>query len=217
MVDLVSVAEVAHADIVSVMGVARADIVSVAELTMPSLGAHTLLATATASGSATLDFTSGIDSTYDVYEFRFNNMHPATNNVHFQFQVNASGQTGFNETITSTSFRAYQREDSAANGIVYRTGADQAQGTAYQTLYEDAGADNDQAGSGVLTLYAPSSTTYVKHFTARTQYSQEGNYSMEYGTAGYINTTSAIDEISFKFASGNIDAGQIKMYGIKTS
>ena len=81
-------------------------------------------------------------------------------------------------------------------------------------MYEDAGADSDQSGAGVLTLYAPSSTTYVKHFVARTQYSQEGNYSMEYGTAGYINTTAAIDEISFKFASGNIDAGVIKMYGI---
>jgi len=198
----------------SINGVAYASIAGVNGIAMPSSGSHKLIATATASASATLSFTTGIDSTYDAYEFRFNNMHPATNNVHFQFQVNASGQTGFNETITSTAFRAYQREDSAANGIVYRTGADQAQGTAYQSLYEDAGADSDQAGAGVLTLYAPSSTTYVKHFTARTQYSQEGNYSMEYGVAGYINTTSAIDEISFKFASGNIDAGVIKMYGI---
>jgi len=176
--------------------------------------AKTLIATQTASASSTLSFTSGIDSTYDVYEFHFTNMHPGTNNVHFQFQVNASGQTGFNETITSTSFRALHNESDTATGLEYRTGADQAQGTAYQSLYEDAGSDNDQSGAGVLTLYAPSSTTYVKHFVARTQYSQEGNYSMEYGTAGYINTTSAIDEISFKFSSGNIDAGTIKMFGV---
>ena len=45
--------------------------------------AHTLIATATASSSATLAFTSGIDSTYDAYEFRFMNMHPATDEVWF--------------------------------------------------------------------------------------------------------------------------------------
>jgi len=176
--------------------------------------AKTLIATATALASSSLSFTSGIDSTYDVYEFHFINMHPATNNVTFHFQVNASGQTGFNETITSTSFRASHNEADTVTGLDYRTGADQGQGTAYQPLYEDAGSDSDQAGSGVLTLYAPSSTTYVKHFTARTQYSQEGNYSIEYYTAGYINTTAAIDEIDFKFSSGNIDAGKIYMYGV---
>ena len=200
----------------SINGVAYASIEGFNGLAVPSAvtEAHTLIATATASASSTLSFTSGIDSTYDAYEFRFEKIHPATNNVHFQFQVNASGQSVFNETITSTSFRAYHRETGTVTGIVYRTGADQAQGTAYQSLYEDAGSDSDQSGAGVLTLYAPSSTTYVKHFVARTQYSQEGNYSMEYGTAGYINVTAAIDEISFKFSSGNIDAGVIKMYGI---
>ena len=35
--------------------------------------------------------------------------------------------------------------------------------------------------------------------------------------AGYINTTSAIDEISFKYSSGDIDSGTFKLYGIKDS
>jgi hypothetical protein len=216
--DIAKINNVAVADISKLDSITFADGQKVNNQSVSLItDAHTLIATATASASATLSFTTGIDSTYDAYEFRFENIHPATNNKHFQFQVNASGQTGFNETITSTAFRAFHKEDGSASNVVYRTGADQAQGTAYQILYEDAGADSDQAGAGVLTLYAPSSTTYVKHFIARTQYSQEGNYSMEYRVAGYINTTSAIDEISFKFASGNIDTGQIKMYGIATS
>ena len=33
-------------------------------------------------------------------------------------------------------------------------------------------------------------------------------------SAGYGNTTSAIDGVRFKMSSGNIDAGTIKMYGI---
>ena len=176
--------------------------------------AHTLIATATASASATLEFTSGINSPYDAYEFRFENMHPATDSTHFQFQVNAVGQTGFNEVMTTTFFWAYQNEAGNSTSLQYVTAYDQAQGTAYQTLGVYAGNDNDQSTSGVLTLYAPSSTTYVKHFTAKTNTYYVADYSMNNHTAGYINTTAAIDEISFAMSSGNIDAGQIKMYGI---
>ena len=42
-------------------------------------GNLTLLTTATASSSATLDFTSSIDSTYDSYVFKFYNIHPSAN------------------------------------------------------------------------------------------------------------------------------------------
>lgn len=177
--------------------------------------AHTLIATATASASATLSFTSGIDSTYDVYEFRFENMHPASDGVQFQFQVNADGQTGFNEVMTTTLFRAIHNEADTVTGLAYYD-LDQAQGTAYQAI-SLSGGDTDESTSGVLTLYAPSSTTYVKHFTSRANSYWSTNYSMEFYAAGYINTTSAIDEISFKFSSGNIDAGTIKMYGVATS
>ena len=101
--------------------------------------AHTLIATQTASASATLSFTLGLDSLYDAYEFRFMNMHPATDEVWFQFQVNAAGATGFNETITSSVFRAYQNEDTSSQGVGYATWADQAQGTAYQPLLVQVG------------------------------------------------------------------------------
>lgn len=176
--------------------------------------AKTLIATATASASSSLSFTSGIDSTYDVYEFHCVNMHPATDGAFLQFQANASGQTGYNEVITSTSFRAIHDEADTVTGLAYHTGLDQAQGTAYQDLLAGVGADNDQSGSGVLTLYNPSSTTYVKHFSFSGVISHDSNYAMEFRVSGYINTTSAIDEIDFKFSSGNIDAGSIHMYGV---
>ena len=176
--------------------------------------AKTLIATQTASADSSLSFTSGIDSTYDVYEFVFTNMHPATNNVTFEFQVNASGGSGYNETITSSYFRAKHNENDAATGLDYITAFDQAQGTSYQVLPNEVGSDNDQSTSGVLTLYAPSSTTYVKHFVARFNDAHPSDITMDCFIAGYINTTSAIDEIDFKFSSGNIDAGTIKMYGV---
>jgi len=180
--------------------------------------AHTLIATATASSSSTLSFTSGIDSTYDLYEFRFMNMHPATQHVHWQFQANASGGSGFNETITSSHFVAYHDEGDTDTTLSYSSGHDQAQGTAYQSMFYNLDYENDESCSGILTLYAPSSTTYVKHFASRVQGNHHSsNYSMESYVGGYINTTSAIDEISFKFSSGNIDAGTIKMYGVAKS
>ena len=177
--------------------------------------AKTLISTHAASASATLDITSGIDSTYPVYEFIFVNMHPATDEGDFTFQVNASGGSGFNETITSTIFVAYHGEGDASHlGYNPNEASDQAQGTAYQNLVYETGSDGDQACNGTLTLYDPSSTTYVKHFTASTNDNHAANYSINPRVAGYINTTNAINQISFKFSGGNIDDGTIYMYGV---
>ena len=182
-----------------------------------SLGSLTHIATQTASSSASISFTSGIDSTYKEYIFYFVNMHPATDNVYFEFQGNASGESGFNETITSSSFYAQHREDGSATALEYRTGEDQAQGTAFQRLCEGLGYDNDQSLSGYLHLFNPSSTTFVKHFITQTNQVRYNDRLYNFHIAGYFNTTSAIDEIQFKMSSGNIDAGTIKLYGIKGS
>ena len=172
-----------------------------------------LLASTTASDSSGVAFTSGIDSTYGEYIFGFYNINLATNNEHLEFQVNASGESGYNETITSTFFKAFHSEaDSTAFG--YNTGDDQAQGTAYQSLIENAGSDADEICAGKLHLFNPSSTTYVKHFYSRLSSSHESPGELDNFGAGYINTTAAITGINFKSSSGNFD-GTIKMWGVK--
>lgn len=176
--------------------------------------AKKLIATATASSSSSLSFTSGIDSTYPVYEFLFTNIHPSSDNVRFTFQVNASGQTGFNEVTTSTMFRAYNSETGDAYGLVYDTAGDQAQGTAYQWLSRSTGFDNDQSTSGTLTLYNPSNTTNVTHFTSVFSDATGSDYQQNVFVGGYFNITAAITEIDFKFNAGNIDSGTIKMFGV---
>jgi len=177
-----------------------------------STGDVVLLAELYAVMSASLDFTSGIDSTYGEYIFKFYNVSPATDNARFEFQVNASGQTGYNETITSTSFYARHSEADTNAQLTYSTWSDQAQGTAYQNI---GWVSNDTWHSlaGDLRLFNPASTSYVKHFSARTTWNNDTDGLMDGFTAGYINTTSAIDEISFKMSSGNFD-GTIKMYGV---
>jgi hypothetical protein len=176
--------------------------------------ALTFIASATASASATLEFTSGIDSTYNEYQFQFVNMHPATGGVGFQFQVNATDGADYNDSpITSTHVIAYHKEADDDAALAYADDDDAAQSTSYVLLLAGLPNDADSNGSGVLTLYAPSSTTYVKHFTSNSSFNN-GTYATQALTAGYINDTTAIDEISFKMTSGNIDAGTIYMYGV---
>jgi len=179
------------------------------------MGIPTLISTSTASDASEVDITSGIDSTYDEYMFVLTDINPADVQSDFGFQVNASGQSGFNETITSTAFGAYHREDADSTALGYQTGQDQAQGTGYQQIMGNLGADTDECGGCILHLFNPSSTTYVKHFHSRAAWCNDDdpNYSWQMCVAGYINTTAAIDEISFKHSSGNFD-GVIQMYGI---
>ena len=157
------------------------------------------------------------DSTYPIYYFEFINIHPATDGADLVWQVNTVGASGFNETITSTFFDAYHSEGGAGASNRYLTSYDQAQGTAYQYMTNAIGNDNDQNLSGSMYLYNPSSTTFVKHFMHTINTITGDNYSENQFGAGYVNTTSAIDEIQFKINSGNFDAGKIKLYGIKDS
>ena len=173
-----------------------------------------LLATETASSSSTVTFDSNIDDTYKEYIIKIIDAHPASDDQHFNIQFNASGGSGFNETITSTHFYAVHGEDGTSNAVGYDTGGDQAQGTSYQRLSQPVGADNDQSLSGTFHLFDPSNTTFVKHFISNVQYAYPTDQTQNAYVAGYINTTSAIDEVSFKFTSGAIDAGTFKLYGV---
>jgi len=178
-------------------------------------GSLTLLSTATASGSSSIEFTSGIDSTYDVYCFEFINIHPANDGVNFQFNISTDGGSNYNVAKTSTTFEAYHDEADTGSSLYYDGGADLAQGTGNQELFGTLGNDADQNLIGKMFLFNPSSTTYVKHFMIINQGNHFGNYSVNDYIAGYGNTTSAINAIKFVMSSGNIDDGTIKMYGIK--
>jgi len=189
-------------------------VTSMASLTT---GDMTLISEQTASSSASIEFTTGIDSTYPIYKFEIINMNPATTNAIFEFQGNASGGSGFNETITSTSFRAYHTESDSSTALEYTINDDQAQGTDYQHLANGVGNGSDESLCLELFLFNPSSTTFVKHFMARCIFYEDANMPVDHYTAGYFNTTSAIDEIAFRMHTGNIDSGTFKLYGIKDS
>jgi len=176
-------------------------------------GSMTLLQTQTASSSATIDFTSNIDSTYDSYVFKLYDIHPQTDNVNLEVNFR-DGDSSFDAVKTTTMFRAFHNESGTTTGLEYRAGDDLAQSTANVRLTSFTGNDNDQSSVGTLTLYNPSSTIFVKHFMATMHEAVESDYAQVYYDAGYCNTTNAIDGVRFQFSSGNIDSGVIKLYGI---
>ena len=182
------------------------------------LGSMVFIKKQTASSSSTIDFVDGtsdvvLDDTYKEYLFTFNNIHPATDNASFSVNFSIDGGSNYNVTKTTTYFRAIHWEnDTTAFG--YDTGGDLAQSTDFQNIITVIGADNDQSGTGYMHLINPSSTTFVKHFIVNAQKAHYLDISVNEFYAGYGNTTSAVDAVQFKMSSGNIDAGDICLYGI---
>ena len=184
-----------------------------------SLGSLVHIKTLTASSSASLSFVHGsngvvLDNTYPIYKFEFINIHAPTIRAHLEINFSTDSGSNYNVTKTTTTFRAIHDEANSEAVLEYDTGQDLAQSTAFQGVLRFIGNGNDESGSGSLTIYNPSSSVFVKHFIANGNTYYGGDYSFNDFTAGYGNTTSAVDAVQFKMSSGNIDSGVIKLYGI---
>ncbi len=182
-------------------------------------GSMTFIKKLTASSSATLSFVDGssdvvLDNTYKEYLFTFKNIHPATDQAQFSFNMSIDSGSNYNVTKTTTYFRGFHTEDDGTTSLAYQDGDDLAQSTGFQFLTGYLGNGNDESSSGTLHLFNPSSTTFVKNFISRNSEYIFNNSIRDSFIAGYGNTTSAVDAVQFKMSSGNIDAGDICLYGI---
>ena len=178
-----------------------------------SLGEMKFISKATASASASIEFTSGIDSTYKEYVFYFVNIHPSTDITTFRFQTSTNGGTSYGVTATTTAISPYHAESDAFAGVGNATSWDLAQSTSFQNLSVDIGNQSDECETGYLHWFNPS-RTYVKHFISTNQWYKQDNVSYGTHVAGYFNTTSSIDAVKFEISSGTIDAGEILLFGI---
>ena len=193
-------------------------VASVTELENVSTGgAFNLISEQTASASAEIEFSSGIDSTYPIYMFEYISCHPSTDQVRWSFNFSTDGGSSYNVTKTSTFIYHLHRENDAQATFAYNGDPALAQQTGDQRLNDNISNNNDCTVSGTMFLYDPSSTTFVKNFMARGNAARAEPLSEETFVAGYGNTTSAINAIKFYFSSGNIDSGTVKMYGISGS
>ena len=185
-------------------------------------GGMVLIKEQTASSSASISFVHGssdvvLDGTYPIYKFVYINCHPANDGGELEFNGSIDSGSNYNVTKTTTMFYAEHQEDGSSTQFGYETGSDLAQSTTEQLLNFSHGNGSDESSSGELFLFNPSSTTFVKHFLARGNVYHYNNRSQDNFVAGYFNTTSAINGIKFQQSSGNVDAGTIKLYGIKDS
>jgi hypothetical protein len=167
-----------------------------------------------------ISFITGIDSTYDVYIFKFINIR-VTTSYDFAFQCSTDGGDTFATTLTSTAFRAWHSEAGTGN-LSYDSERDRVQQTLLQPIMWSVKTDDaDGNGCGELTLFNPSNTTYAKHWFSTTQHMHPEPASINPYNAGYFNTTSAINAITFAACEGdgagglpNVLGGTIKMYGL---
>ena len=172
----------------------------------------TFISSQTASGSASLSFTTGIDSTYKEYVFFLTEINPATNDTNLTFQSSSDGGSNYNINATTTYFAAKHNESNTAASLGYESSYDQADSTNYINLLFGIGNGSDECGVGILKLFNPSSTTYVKQWYCTNQFYHEADYSFNAFVGGYFNTTTALNAVSLKMNSGNFD-GTIAMYG----
>ena len=178
-----------------------------------SLGSLTHIATQTASSSASISFTSGIDSTYKEYIFYFVNIHPSTS-AQLKCNFSTDGGSNYNVTKTTTSFVSQHAENDSYANLVYQSSRDLAQSTSDMWISSSLKTDNDSNYSGQMQLFNPSSTTFVKHFITRGVSMNTDPGAVDDYFAGYGNTTSSIDAVRFQMSSGNIDSGQILLFGL---
>jgi hypothetical protein len=161
-----------------------------------------------------------LDDTYKEYLFTFNNLHPNSNSEpDIKVNFSTDGGSNYNATKTTTAFYARHAENNDFASLAYIASDDLAQSTSNQFIANNMRNNNDASCVGYMHLFNPSSTTYVKHFIMSAQYMQgyPASWIQHYG--GYINSTSAVDAVSFigeygEGTSGNIDAGDICLYGI---
>ena len=185
-------------------------------------GAMTFIKKITASSDSTISFVHGsssvvFDSTYKEYIFVFKNIHPASDGAAFRFQVSTNTGSSYGVAITSTNTRYYQNESGSDNALGSSTNFDLANSTNFQALTDNTGSDTDHSCNGILHVFNPSSTTFVKHFISSFASSHSSDYSYNNLVSGFINTTSAVDAIRFDFNDDNavnIDSGTITLYGI---
>jgi hypothetical protein len=183
-------------------------------------GSMTFIKKLTASSSASLQFIDGasgvvFDSTYKEYVFTFKNIHPQTDNSSLTFQVSSNGGTSYGVNTTTTYFRGQHEEDGSSSALTYVGSDDIADESGFIPLSEDCGNDNDQNCSGIMSIFNPADTTFMKHWLHNMSGMQRNDYAFNEFMAGYFNTTSAINAVKFEFGAGAIDAGDICLYGIK--
>lgn len=161
-----------------------------------------LLATLTASNSATLFNTTAFTSTYSEYEIVFINLLPATNNVNAQLQVHSGGSFQATSYLTQTFGTAGSVTVNFSNS------------TTFIQLHHNNTILNTGAGlSGSVRLSIPSDTAAPKFWIGQSAFPTSTFIGSSVVT-GMWNNNAALTGFQVQMSAGNITSGTIKIYGM---
>ena len=170
-----------------------------------------LIESQTASASASLDYTSGFDGTYDHLMFVLSNVLPATNGNHLRILVSDDGTT-WEADATDYEYHATQRRtDTAGVGSLINS-----QGSAFIRCTGSSGNAAGEGMSGRIYTYAPASTA-VHHFHGMIVHMDNSTPAVAANSEFYgvhNGSTAPILGIQFFMNGGNIASGTIALYGL---
>jgi len=171
------------------------------------------ISTQAASNSATIDFTTGLDDTYDAYEIVISNAKPQNDDVQLQMLIGTGGgptyqTSGYAWSVQGQSSSSVANDGSASAafmGLSFVAGSTAAVGNASGENYGATIKFNNPELTDFMEIYGFGA--YSRSDATRTLVSVGGRY----------NTAGAITAVRFKFSSGNIASGRFTLYGYRKS
>lgn len=162
----------------------------------------------TAANAASVDFTTGIDSTYDTYLLTLADVVPQTDNTDLYLRVSVDG--GANWLAGTT----YAYENITGNGGSASVSA--STGTAQLLLSNALGNATGEVWNGSLCIQNPSNAVVYKSIHGTSVYLNSAAAVTSRAIGCIAKTTSAINGIRLLMSSGNIN-GKFALYGVKKS
>lgn len=174
-------------------------------------GAWTMISTATASSSATVDFT-GLSSSYSLYAIVFDEVVNATEAVTMYIRTSTNNGSSY-DSGASDYLYCYH----GLSNTTYASGGSTGS-TFIQMGHNAAGyaLDNPTArAAGIIYIARPSSAATCSIYgTLMHRYDTSGAGVARWDFAGVRNTAADVDAVRILMSSGNITSGNFKLFGI---
>jgi hypothetical protein len=171
-----------------------------------------LLQTQSASASATIDFTSSIDSTYSEYEFHIINAVPSTDGDNLRARTSANAGVSWDSGATDYSWTIAAINAASTLAVGSDNGRDYAQLNSTQGV---SNVSSNSGYNGIIKLFNPSASNKCS-FVVSGSYYQNTN-AIQYPLFGNFQrlAASACNGVRFYFSSSSIASGTFKLYGVK--
>lgn len=173
-------------------------------------GGLKLLQVQTASSDASIDFTSGLDSTYEAYVLEINDLIPATGGAVAHFRLGNGGS--FDSGSSDYSWGSLSMLDSGTTV----TGANDAADSEIDLTSATTGTGSSagEALNSTIVIYNPAGTrnTVVKYTTA---FLNTGPVLTLASGSGQRIEAAAHDRAQIIMSTGSIASGQFRLYGVK--